>query len=208
MKIIKKFHSRKNKVYLRDEKGNKYIEKIYSDAMLAKRAYEIYQEINESVACPKVIEAYGNTINMQYIEGDTLLDIFLRAQRDKIELTVDSLLICLENLYKANYIQTDNNFSNYIFNNGKCYAIDFDEMIKIANSGYTYNDCISDIILFALTYDFVDMEYKASFVKAITSKVNVSLDKYITRAKERYYIRRNRAFEQDLALQDILGYRQ
>lgn len=196
MKIIKQFKSRKNSVYLVNQDNQDMVMKVYNDVDIMINAISIMNTLRNSIVVPDIIDWEGNTLYMQYIDGVTLLELFERANSDEAVRLASLLCDYIIRLRNIGYVQSDCNFSNFIIHN-ICYGVDYDEIVTPSKS-YDFNDSVADIILFACTYNGICDEVKHSFIQEILGQIDLDVNYYISRAKERLQLRRGKELNNDI----------
>lgn len=199
MKIIQEYKSRKNNVMLVEDEDRLFIRKIYKDINTFNYALFMFENLGEKLKVPRVVSAYNNTIDMQYVDGYTLLELYLEADEVKANILADKLYDYIFALNNAGYVQKDCNFSNFIINEREIIGIDYDEMSPPSEE-YGFLDSLADIIIFAITYSGISADVKIAFAKRIVELAEELTDIFINRAVSRLIIRRGSDKDLDYSL--------
>lgn len=182
-KIKEKFKSRKNEVYYVNlKKTDKQVipcvlkKYITSRENKSKETFLLKVLRENGLNVPKVYFEGSNHILLQYIDGETLLDILVNLenqQNDNIDFENNYKLLYklfewLENLYSISnkalgkaYIFEDINFRNFIINGDKIYGVDFEDCHC---KGYKERDG-GRICAFLITYDPAFTQWKVAVTK-------------------------------------------
>lgn len=172
MNIIKQFLSKKNNVLQVEKDGQTIVLKQYRDISNAKREYEILQYLsNNDIQIPTVISNNSEGLYMEYVEGITLLDYYMKLENDCLDDYL-SVLVSLSKYhkklysvldkYKTNTILGDMNFRNYIIKDNQIFRIDFEE----CKEGSLESD-IGKMAAFALTYNPSFTPWKQKFTSSL-----------------------------------------
>lgn len=189
MKIIKKFKSKRNKVFLlKTENGNKYVFKKYREKKFLEREFEIIKKLfQKGINVPEVIYKSNDYILLEYIEGETLLSFILKKEREKADYEelnkiFQEIYSWLDGFYYVfkedgeNLIKGDVNLRNFILKNinkskPKIYGLDF-ENPKVGNK----EEDIGKICAFTVCYAPEFSKWKKGLAKKFFEFMNFNLD--------------------------------
>lgn len=192
MKIIKKFWSKRNNVFLFEENDRYFIKKVFStDRIFENELSSIIALQNTCV--PKIISYEKNQIIMEYISGENLLDTISDFKITDMSSLAISLSTYLQEIKEKNLLPGDLNFRNFIIKNNRCYGIDFEEY-----KNYDFDLCITRAISFLLLYDNIPFEKKLIFLNAFTNSFNKNIFSYLPLIKNEISFlcrRRNISFD-------------
>lgn len=191
MNIVRRYKSRQNKVYLTEEGGIFQVVKVYSDNNTLNRAFILINNLNGKIALPAIISYQDNTMVMEHIEGKTLLEEYENADINRAVILADKVITHINKLREQGYVQRDNNFTNYIIREDECIGVDYDEVYE-ESSDYSLNDCIADMILYAISYNYIVNEVKLKFSRELIRYITINQVQYINRAIERLVVRRGK----------------
>ncbi|MBV1759273.1 MAG: hypothetical protein KMY55_15795 [Dethiosulfatibacter sp.] len=172
MKILKKFYSKKNLVYLLEDTQTVAVYKLFSDRdnyLKEKSFYEMFQYTELSV--PKMI-AYkdaNNSILLEYLQDKTALDLMEQHEKNldysgALKL-LTSIFLWLKKFHDLDKIKSnglsffDLNLRNFIFKDTTVYGVDF-ESIQEGN-------LLSDTVKLIGMYLNYDEKYSAFKCKII-----------------------------------------
>lgn len=176
----KQFHSKKNRVYLVNsinpaDKKNSFILKMHKDPRVFFKEIALLESLKQQgIRVPEVLYRDKKHLIMEYIDGETLTDMFERMERsgmppEVVYPIVDSLCRWLKDFYEAVRSKTkkpavmkDVNLRNFIFYDDKIYGIDFEEV----SEGRPEED-IGKICAFLLTYSPEYTPWKLKVAKYI-----------------------------------------
>ena len=173
----------KNRVYL--DAASDTVIKCYPSGQSAQYAYGVMTAVYPYAPVAKAYGIRDDTVYMEYIKGASYMDKFLKADEEGALILARMLIDYTLNLSSAGYVQTDNNFTNYIVKDS-VYGIDYDEM-RLTSDEYDYRDSLSDNILFALTYKGVKESVKLIYAREIIktgingTRLNNALKRLIVR---------------------------
>ena len=126
MKLI----SKRNRVYLEDNKINKHFE----DENAAQNEAAFLDMLSKKgVSVPIVLGINGNILTMEYIKGTTLPDLLcgpVGTDWRQIADAVTNWLLCFYhavNNETTGEIRGDINGRNFIFHDGRVWSVDFEE---------------------------------------------------------------------------------
>ncbi|MFA6866362.1 MAG: hypothetical protein WCR54_02475 [Clostridia bacterium] len=182
--------SRRNKVVLNNEDGIKKIIKTYADKERCQIEYQTLLDLPNSLV-PKVLEKGEKFICLEYIEGELLLDEFLKADTEKAK----ELAIKLANFINdfrtilRKKIPNDENFRNYIITKNNLYRIDLEQ-----TSNGTLEQYLAQVISFATLHSQVDevcVEFSHTLIQATNPNLaNAKNDytKYLTMLAYRWKV--------------------
>jgi len=187
VKIVKKFKSKRNKVFLvKTDNNKKYVLKSYRKSNFLEKELEIIKKLyKKSVNVPKIISKSNNYILMEYIKGETLLSYILSKEKEKakyVELNemFQEIFDWLNNFYNVfdeiNIIKGDVNLRNFILkkingNKIKIYGLDF-ENIKTGDK----EEDIGKMCAFIICYKPEFSNWKKDFIKRFFEFMNSKLE--------------------------------
>lgn len=178
------------------------VKKTYKDIISIDMEYKMLKLLSENILAPQVISINKNTICMEYIKGNTVLDVLSLYDQGKVSLNhiknMFDLLIkwigdfnkCTFDYFKYNINLTDFHFSNFIYDGNKITGIDFERYEK-GSIEDNYISLISWLYLYDFTYvekfDSLIEEVKKMISKVIClHNIEKSINTYIdTRLKKR-----------------------
>lgn len=137
------FVSRKNHVELKDSK----VVKKYTEPECLKREARMLRQLNlMGVKVPEIIEETEDALTLEYINGPTYSDIIDELNAEQAQ----ALAAHLAEFYKATAtLRGDVNLRNFIYNNGVCYGLDFEDPPQFGD----IEQDMGRILAFAVTYD-------------------------------------------------------
>ncbi len=172
MKILKKFYSKKNLVYLLEDTQTVAVYKLFSDRdnyLKEKTFYQMFQYTELSV--PKMI-AYkdeNNSILLEYLQNKTALDLMEQHEKNldysealKLLTSIFLWLIRFHDLdeIKSNRLSFfDLNLRNFILKNNTIYGVDFESIQE--------GDLLSDTAKLIGMYLNYDEKYSAFKSKSV-----------------------------------------
>lgn len=178
MKVLEKFKSKKNDVFLVKFNNNKSILKKFNNEenyFAEKKYYSILKEDN--IKIPKVLEADDLcfTLLLENIEGKTVLEGMEKYEflnnYDKAYELIKDVFHWIYNFHSIEYIKSnclslwDINFRNFIVkNDNTIYGIDFESI----NKGSLLNDTAKLIGMY-LNYDEKYSDFKNRIVNDFKS---------------------------------------
>lgn len=142
MKIIKKFKSKKNNVYLVEIQSKRFIKKVFADKHMYVKERNFYLNVQPTFECmlPKLLR-YEDTCNeliIEYIAGKSVLNLVeeyeMLLEYDLAFSVVKKIILWLEQFSKLDYVAKnrlcfhDVNFRNFIIYDGNIYGIDFEDV--------------------------------------------------------------------------------
>lgn len=181
-KVIKRFHSKKNEVYLvrmkKDGIMEPFIFKRYSTSKSNKEmeSYILKQVKFNDLDVPKVYYEDEESILMEYIKGKTLLQIIEDLEENQKDMFNDEenkeiafkVLNWMNNFYNIlrkiegkDMILEDINFRNFIISD-KVYGIDFED----CKEGYRERDA-GRFCAYLLTYNPIFSKWKIKMCQLI-----------------------------------------
>lgn len=177
MKIIKKFKSKKNDVYLMEMQNKRFIKKVFADKHLYAKERDFYLNVKPSSECmlPKLLR-YNDTCNeliIEYIAGKSVLNLVeeyeMQLDYDHAFSVLEKLILWLEQFNKLDYVAQnslcfyDVNFRNFIVSNGNICGIDFEDV----QQGIFQQDIVKVIAMY-LCYKPEFSEFKAKICNRIS----------------------------------------
>ena len=184
------FRSKRNKVLLRGGIVEKH---LTSDCAAEFEAAELKRLCEAGLLVPKLLSHEGNVIRMSYINGETLPDMLTRLEEagdtgDAVAPIkfADEIIRWFDDYYKAvdhektGIIRGDVNGRNFVFNNGHCWGLDFEEQA----TGHIEQD-IGRLIAYVLTYDPPGTAVKTEFADRLRNAAAKTFGLDITEV-ERY----------------------
>ncbi len=158
--------SRRNHVVLVQE-DTTYVSKEFSNPNCLENEL-CYLALMDGTRCPKLLRSWTGGLDLAYLEGPTLLDVFVsledenRSPSNLISQLLDSLAIFYDKTaahFGVPHHIGDINFRNFICHNGAIYLIDF----ELCKEGPLEED-MGRIMAFALMYHPVETPWKHQFV--------------------------------------------
>lgn len=193
--ILKKYNTKRNKVFLAERLGKKYIIKRYLSLSSMESEFKVLRALQGKANVPRAIHKLDNEIVMDYIPGDSLAKCY---QEGNI-LEMPALAVQFAKFLKAfvaalpGYIINDINYRNYIINKGVCYGLDFEFITEGSVKRTT-----AEAIAFGLLVDGVSSEKKKMFLTTFIKEMGISLDEiYEQLLKEAKKQIRNRGLKLD-----------
>lgn len=158
------FQSRKNKVIL-NKNGN--IEKTFASIKALETEISMLKLLNGNYAPSFIQKLSTNTIEMSYVKGTLLLDLYLKSDINTAKELAIILSKTINHIYfLTNKITFDENFRNYIITpNFDCVRIDFEE-----STDGTIESYIAKIMAFASLYD-TSVDVKTTFISALANNL-------------------------------------
>lgn len=179
--IKKRFHSKKNQVYLvtsPDFAREDCVLKLYNNPQSLIKDVTFLESLKrEGVRVPKILYQSSNYIILEHLEGETLTDLFDSMEKngsspEQAYAAIDALCEWLAHFYsvcekiiKKQVIMKDVNLRNFIFCDEMIYGIDFEEV----NVGLIEED-IGKICAFILTYEPSYTSWKLDLAKYFRDK--------------------------------------
>jgi Ser/Thr protein kinase RdoA (MazF antagonist) len=213
-KVLHKFKSRKNDVYLvramnRDGSSMEYVHKIFRSDEAASKEARLLKELRKNgLYVPAVYYTDKSCLIMEYIRGSTLcdkiFDIEKAADKEEVRseeaagIIIHELCYWLKSFYtyvkgtdKSRLILGDVNLRNFIFD-GRVCGIDFEEV----KTGLVEED-IGRMCAFLLTYNPAFTPWKRRFAVSLLERLSkeINIDRSIVEAefkKELYSIAERR----------------
>jgi len=184
-KIVLKFFSRINSVYLAERSGS--AEKVIIKDF-GKETERLQAELNGMTVfkdfSPEIFYSDDRYIVHEFIEGETMLSVFEELERSGKDpaCLISGFVTFLEDMYKSapGYILSDINFTNFIIKEvSGDYTFRFVDYESVSK-GKVEED-IGKIAAFALTYDpaFTDWKYDFAlrYIENSLSALNISEEK-------------------------------
>jgi RIO-like serine/threonine protein kinase len=208
--FIKKFHSKRNNVWLIKDKENnkKMVYKKFSSIKTFRNELDIhYYLFNLGCNVPKIYQIGLDYIIMEYIHSITLCDYILKCenQNKRIDMKIIlSFIKLLEEIYtsgrfkNSKMILHDTNLRNFLVCGEQVYIIDFEETIAEKNiltdvTGFiaffiTYNPCFSQWKLEELQrlINFLDRRYDKIYYVSIKIEL-VKWIEFLGKRRNIYY---------------------
>lgn len=172
----RRFISRKNEVVLLN--GNVVV-KSFKDTKNFDIEYQMLALLSGFLS-PKIIETKDNSIKMEYVKGDLLLDRYLCADTEEGALLGKMLGNSVEALFcrMQSKIAFDENFRNYIVCGDSIFRVDFEE----TKQGKIEEWC-AKIVSFAILYS-APFETKISFINSFIEEVCITRDEFLNLLQE------------------------
>ncbi len=178
-RIITNFYSKKNSVALVETPDGLCIKKVFADRDNCIREHAELTAL-KGKRVPKILKKADNCIYMEYIEGELLLDAFLKADRAGLA-RLAGLLAGFISEYcdcRKGRCLADLNYRNFIICGNALYGIDFEN----TEAGSVLS-ALSNAIAFALLYD-LDKDGKDYFVACLASHFSYDRDSLIKAVEE------------------------
>ncbi len=190
IKIIKKYKSRKNNVYLvylsNKDRTIKAIYKKFNHLMSRNKEYKILKDLQQKrLNVPKIYFTDEDVIIKEYIDGVTLLHMINTLENKqkkefdlirnryiltKITSWMNEFYMAINQITGSDIIIEDINFRNFIMKDNIIYGVDFEDCHK----GYRERDG-GRFCAFLLTYKPAYTKWKISITKLL---FKILLDKY------------------------------
>lgn len=189
---MKKFVSKKNNVFL-NENSEEIIIKEFTDSERQQRELGIYEIINGKLFTPKILKCSQNIVEIEYIHGDTMLDMLMDAEPKNID--IKEAFIKLFNWLKRFKEITgkrffDINLRNFIYCEGEICGIDFED----ASEG-SYLEDFGKVLAYILTYGPEFTDYKFNLVKNLLLDVESKLEVFKYMEEELHLLEQQRRFK-------------
>lgn len=157
------FKSRKNRVRLTD--GGEVV-KIFSDPESRKREAEILKRLN-GFKSPSLITEDADSVTMEYVAGDLLIDRYLSADSAAARALASELMKTVTGLSKLmpDKIPSDENFRNYIVTDCGITRVDFEETAVGSMENW-----LAKILAFSSLYAVPD-NIKFEFARELLEKI-------------------------------------
>lgn len=199
---MKKFISKKNNVFLNGD----VIVKKFTSVDRQQKELDIYKKLDGKLHAPHIISCYGNTVEIEYIDGDTLLDVFISYENEGKNAS-EIFLKLINWLKRFNDVTGkrfyDVNLRNFIYYRGEVYGIDFED----AADG-TYLEDIGKLFAYILTYNPMFTQYKFNLIKALFTEAGYSKEVFAQMEKELNLLEIQRNFKiSDISKQFIENMR-
>lgn len=161
------FQSRRNRVFLSND-GT--IHKIFKDASDFENEAAILLRLDGEGA-PRLLEKFGDTLRIEYIDGKLLLDAYLESDESIAAslayMLADTIGLIRNKLSKL--IPFDENFRNYIISDKSVVRIDLEE----TQSGILEEWC-AKTAAFATLYE-VSQTVKIAFITTLFKTVCIDM---------------------------------
>ena len=177
--VVRRFYSRRNEVYkinalLGDGTRMDFVYKTYLEGDMEREYHFLSQ--TQGVKTPKVLAKGENSLCLEYINGQLLLEKLEEAERAGAPFYpyLSLLIDFLERFYKAwpGYAYGDINFRNFIIAEDGIHGIDLEE----TREGKIAAD-IGKVAAYLLTYDPACTLYKKEivdyFINSSAGKLNI-----------------------------------
>lgn len=185
MKILKRFYSKKNMVYLLEDSQTTAVYKLFSDGdnyLKEKNYYQMFQYTNLPVPKMLTYKDANNSILLEYLQDETALDLMEQYEKNLNFSSASQLLtdifLWLKTFHGLDDIKSkklsfyDLNLRNFILRNSKVYGVDFESIQE--------GDLLSDTAKLIGMYLNYDEKYSIFKNKTVYHFKN-----YI--AKDRYF---------------------
>jgi tRNA A-37 threonylcarbamoyl transferase component Bud32 len=130
--IVDKYYSKKNSVYLLDYYGNKIIAKVFNTPKYIFEFNVLNFLYDRGIAVPKPYSLVNNTILMEYVHGDTLMNIINSevSNKERPIISLSDFFLKIHNIKNNNMSLLKGDFSirNFIYDK-KIVGLDFEESI-------------------------------------------------------------------------------
>jgi tRNA A-37 threonylcarbamoyl transferase component Bud32 len=166
MKILKKFYSKKNMVYLLEDSQTTAVYKMFSDSdnyLKEKRYYQMFQYTDLSVPDMLNYKDANNSILLEYLQDETALDLMEQYEKNldysKASDLLTDIFLWLKTFHGLDDIKSkklsfyDLNLRNFILRNAKVYGVDFESIQE--------GDLLSDTAKLIGMYLNYDEKYSA-----------------------------------------------
>lgn len=170
--IIKKFDTKRNKVYLAERLNRRYIVKQYASGASLDSEFKVLRALEGKANVPRAIHRSDNEIVMDYIPGDSLAIRYAKGSLLEMPTLAVQFAKFLKSFMAAlpGYSINDINYRNYIINKGVCFGLDF-EFIVEGNITRT----AAESVAFGLLVDNVSVEKKKLFLKTFLKEMGVKI---------------------------------
>ncbi len=164
-----RLESRRNEVWL-VENEEIYIQKRYTQPE-SKQQELFYLEIMKGMHVPAVERVEKEWIQLSYLEGRLLLDIYEELERQQASPlhVIRQLVNSMEEFYQKtiehfgrSHSLGDMNFRNYIIRENICYRIDLEECTQ-----GTIEEDVGRLMAFAMWYDPICTNWKEVFIATL-----------------------------------------
>lgn len=170
--IIKKYTTKRNKVFLAERFGKRYIIKRYGSVASLESEFKVLRALAGKANVPRAIHRLDNEIVMDYIAGDSLADHYKNDTLLQMPMLAKAFAKFLKDFIAAlpGYIINDINYRNYIINNNICYGLDFEFITE-----GTKKKTVAEAVAFGLLADNVEEEKKKSFLTIFMQEMNIEI---------------------------------
>ncbi|HBH13693.1 MAG: hypothetical protein XD91_0065 [Clostridiales bacterium 38_11] len=183
MKILKKFYSKKNLVYLLEDGQTIAVYKLFSDSgnyLKEKKYYRMFQSTNLAVPMMLAHKNENNSILLEYLQGETVLDLMEQHEKNLNYNEALNLLtgvfIWIKDFHELKDIKSnklsfyDLNLRNFILRNSTVYGVDFESIRE--------GDLLSDTAKLIGMYLNYDKKYSAFKNKTISDFKNFIVENH------------------------------
>lgn len=183
---MKRFTSKKNEVYLSESNT---IIKIFSSPSAMEKELAVYRKIAGKLETPAVISREGAIVELEYIEGKTMLDVLIAGEKngEMVEKPFQLMIAWINKFHEITQQRLrDVNFRNFIFCENAIYGIDFEDVCE----GEAAED-LGGVLAYLLTYDPVLTDYKKTLARQLFSgmkekeKVDAAMQSMLKRISQR-----------------------
>jgi tRNA A-37 threonylcarbamoyl transferase component Bud32 len=161
LSLIKKFPSKKNRVYLVERDCTQLVLKLYDNDRCAYEYGVLKVCRDEGIAVPEPLELKGNALLMEYVEGRLANDYVNAPDMWDVVLDIASWLALFHGTFrygKQSLLKSDVNFKNFIVGD-RLYGLDF-ELSKPGKPEADVGDAIAYLVS---TYPmFTDEKFELS----------------------------------------------
>ncbi|QOR35410.1 hypothetical protein IMX26_00780 [Clostridium sp. 'deep sea'] len=208
MKELKRFKSKKNRVYLVEYHGKELVKKQFNNNIKYSIEKKFYiNSCFEAISKPQLLkyDDENTTLYLEYINAQTLLTkLEICEANNKIEQAKELLLKLCDyiiqfsnlNYIKKNYLCfNDMNFRNFLVLNNELVAIDFEDICQ----GLIVNDLIKIVAMYLMyTPQLTHFKTKVAdfikqHIKQILSLSQVEVDMLVKQELELIKVRRDGA---------------
>lgn len=184
MKILKKFYSKKNMVYLLEDSQTTAVYKLFSDSdnyLKEKSYYQMFQYTDLSVPDMLNYKDANNSILLEYLQDETALDLMEQCEKNldygRASDLLKDIFLWLKTFHGLDDIKSkklsfyDLNLRNFILRDSKVYGVDFESIQE--------GDLLSDTAKLIGMYLNYDEKYSAFKNKTIFYFINfISNNRY------------------------------
>jgi hypothetical protein len=166
---MKEYKSRRNKVTLTDEG---IVRKEFSDKACCEKEALALRALNGCCA-PPMLNKGDAVIETGLVEGDLLLDRYLRAAPGEAEKLAKTLAQTITYIYdRLHSITFDENFRNYIVKGDEIVRVDFEEITE-----GTLEEWCAKVCAFAALYEVRD-RVKLAFIDTLCKNLPIDREAF------------------------------
>ncbi len=170
--IIKKFDTKRNKVFLAERLNRRYIIKQYASRASLESEFKVLRALEGKANVPRAIHRSDNEIVMDYIPGDSLAVHYVKGNLLEMPLLAVQFAKFLKAFMSAlpGYSINDINYRNYIINKGICFGLDFEFIVE-----GTISRTAAEAVAFGLLVDSVPVDKKKLFLNTFLKEMGVKV---------------------------------